>query len=168
VGPDFTPGSPLTQPGGQLPCLAGLGVGRWGHGSALCRIDDKLHAWLIEQPVYFVGTAPLAAERHLDLSPKGMAGRSSACMAAGGPCWSAIPNSPACDPSSARPARSGSARSSSSLSTGSDSCGFAVPTMSYAADRDVLDRSHERCDDAHMQQYWATKNATSIDGLPAI
>jgi hypothetical protein len=35
------------------------------------RIDDKLAAWLEGQHVYFVGTAPLGAEDHVNVSPKG-------------------------------------------------------------------------------------------------
>ena len=37
-------------------------------------IDDKLRDWLLAQPVFFVGTAPLAADGHVNVSPKGMAG----------------------------------------------------------------------------------------------
>jgi hypothetical protein len=37
-------------------------------------IDDKLTAWLCAQPMFFVATAPLAADGHVNLSPKGMAG----------------------------------------------------------------------------------------------
>lgn len=37
-------------------------------------IDDKLSAWLLTQPVFFVGTAPLAGDGHVNVSPKGMAG----------------------------------------------------------------------------------------------
>jgi hypothetical protein len=37
-------------------------------------IDDKLGAWLLAQPVFFVGSAPLAADGHVNVSPKGMAG----------------------------------------------------------------------------------------------
>lgn len=37
-------------------------------------IDDKLRAWLLAQPVFFVGTAPLAGDGHVNVSPKGMAG----------------------------------------------------------------------------------------------
>jgi hypothetical protein len=37
-------------------------------------IDDRLRSWLLAQPVYFVATAPLAADGHVNLSPKGMAG----------------------------------------------------------------------------------------------
>src|SRR3954471_12911648 len=37
-------------------------------------IDDKLRAWLLEQPVFFVATAPLDAAGHVNVSPKGMGG----------------------------------------------------------------------------------------------
>ena len=37
-------------------------------------IDDKLAAWIAKQPMYFVGTAPLAAEGHVNVSPKGPIG----------------------------------------------------------------------------------------------
>jgi Pyridoxamine 5'-phosphate oxidase len=37
-------------------------------------IDEKLGAWLLAQPVFFVGTAPLGADGHVNVSPKGMAG----------------------------------------------------------------------------------------------
>ena len=43
-------------------------------GSTLDGIDDKLVAWLTEQPMFFVGTAPLAADQHVNLSPKGLQG----------------------------------------------------------------------------------------------
>lgn len=34
-------------------------------------IDDRLAAWIESQPVFFVATAPLAAEGHVNCSPKG-------------------------------------------------------------------------------------------------
>jgi hypothetical protein len=37
-------------------------------------IDDKLRAWIAKQPVFFVGTAPLGGDGHVNVSPKGMAG----------------------------------------------------------------------------------------------
>ena len=37
-------------------------------------IDDKLAAWLTSQPVFFVATAPLAADGHVNVSPKGPIG----------------------------------------------------------------------------------------------
>jgi hypothetical protein len=50
----------------------------------------------------------------------------------------------------------------------SDSCGYAVPLMGYAGDRDLLARSHERKTDEELARYRATRNATSLDGLPAL
>ena len=34
-------------------------------------IDDHLAAWIARQPLFFVGTAPLAADGHVNVSPKG-------------------------------------------------------------------------------------------------
>ncbi|MEV6487685.1 pyridoxamine 5'-phosphate oxidase family protein [Actinoplanes sp. NPDC051633] len=50
----------------------------------------------------------------------------------------------------------------------SDSCGYAVPLMSYEGDRDVLLRWGERKDDAALAAYRKLKNSESIDGLPAL
>jgi len=38
------------------------------------RIDDQLRAWIDRQALYFVATAPLAADGHVNLSPKGPIG----------------------------------------------------------------------------------------------
>src|ERR687890_2143416 len=35
-------------------------------------IDDELRAFLESQPVFFVATAPLSADGHVNLSPKGL------------------------------------------------------------------------------------------------
>ena len=35
-------------------------------------IDDRMKAWIQEQQMYFVGTAPLAADGHINCSPKGL------------------------------------------------------------------------------------------------
>jgi hypothetical protein len=50
----------------------------------------------------------------------------------------------------------------------SDSCGFAVPLMSYDGPRDLLDQWADRKSDADLDHYRATRNAASIDGLPAL
>ena len=50
----------------------------------------------------------------------------------------------------------------------SDSCGYAVPLMEFRGDRDILDRSQERHDEAYFRDYWRLRNAASIDGLPAV
>ena len=37
-------------------------------------IDDRLRAWIAAQPLFFVATAPLAGDGHINVSPKGMDG----------------------------------------------------------------------------------------------
>jgi Pyridoxamine 5'-phosphate oxidase len=37
-------------------------------------IDERWTAWIAEQPLFFVATAPLAADGHVNLSPKGPIG----------------------------------------------------------------------------------------------
>ena len=37
-------------------------------------IDERLAAFLLRQPVFFVGTAPLAPDGHVNVSPKGLTG----------------------------------------------------------------------------------------------
>jgi hypothetical protein len=48
----------------------------------------------------------------------------------------------------------------------STSCGFAVPTYDYTGDRDLLHQWADARDDEKLRNYRATRNATSIDGLP--
>ena len=50
----------------------------------------------------------------------------------------------------------------------SDSCGFAVPLMDYVGDRDLLAEWAGRRTDADLADYANTRNAHSIDGLPAL
>jgi hypothetical protein len=49
-----------------------------------------------------------------------------------------------------------------------DSCGYAVPFMTYERDRDLLPQYWSRKSPDQTVEYWTKKNATSIDGLPAI
>src|ERR687889_1190704 len=37
-------------------------------------IDEHLRRWIARQPLFFVGTAPLAADGHVNVSPKGPIG----------------------------------------------------------------------------------------------
>ncbi len=37
-------------------------------------IDDRLREWILKQPMFFIGTAPLSSDGHVNISPKGMAG----------------------------------------------------------------------------------------------
>ncbi|HET6626026.1 MAG TPA: pyridoxamine 5'-phosphate oxidase family protein [Nocardioidaceae bacterium] len=49
----------------------------------------------------------------------------------------------------------------------SDSCGYGVPLMEYAGERDILPGHLERKGAEGRARYRRTKNRTSIDGLPA-
>ena len=37
-------------------------------------IDDHMRAWIARQPMFFVGSAPLAGDGHINVSPKGPGG----------------------------------------------------------------------------------------------
>lgn len=49
-----------------------------------------------------------------------------------------------------------------------DSCGYAVPEMEFVGDRTRLDSWADHRSDEDIIEYWREKNATSIDGLPAL
>lgn len=49
----------------------------------------------------------------------------------------------------------------------SDSCGYGLPLLDYAGERDMLIGHMERKGPDGVAAYRAEKNATSIDGLPA-
>jgi hypothetical protein len=51
-----------------------------------------------------------------------------------------------------------------------DTCGFAVPFMTYDGDRDLHAKRFAREDDESLSEYFARKEhvATSIDGLPGL
>lgn len=50
----------------------------------------------------------------------------------------------------------------------STSCGYAVPKMELVEERDVLIGWARRKGEDGLVEYWAEKNAESIDGLPAL
>jgi predicted pyridoxine 5'-phosphate oxidase superfamily flavin-nucleotide-binding protein len=43
-------------------------------GRTYAAIDDRLRTWIARQPLFFVGTAPLDADGHVNVSPKGPIG----------------------------------------------------------------------------------------------
>ena len=45
------------------------------------------------------------------------------------------------------------------------SCGYAVPEMDYIGDRDVLTKWAETKGEAGVQDYWATRNTKTLDGV---
>ncbi len=50
----------------------------------------------------------------------------------------------------------------------SDSCGYAVPTMAYVGDRQVLDQWNTKKGEDGLVTYRRQKNALSLDGLPGL
>jgi len=46
------------------------------------------------------------------------------------------------------------------------SCGFGVPLMDFAGQRDTLVKWAEKKGDDGVRAYWREKNALSFDGLP--
>lgn len=173
-------------------------------------IDGRLRTFIESQPVYFVATAPLSGDGHVNLSPKGGLGTlvvvdpltvayldltaSGAetiahlkengritvmvCAFTGRPNIVRVHGRgrvvAAVDPDfeewRARfPGRPGiRAVIVVDVQRVSDSCGFAVPVMELVAERDVLDVANARKGDEALVAYRATRNRTSIDGLPAV
>ncbi len=43
-------------------------------GKVFDEIDERLRGWILSQPLFFVGSAPLAADGHVNVSPKGPIG----------------------------------------------------------------------------------------------
>ncbi|GAA3232159.1 pyridoxamine 5'-phosphate oxidase family protein [Oerskovia jenensis] len=175
-------------------------------------ITPRLSRFVLSQPVFFVGTAPLAGDGHVNVSPKGMGGTfvvldphrvayldytgSGAEVAAhlqengrivvmfcafegppnivrfhgrGRYVLARTPEFDALRPLFAKERESGQRGIVVvEVDRVSDSCGFSVPLMDFVADRDVLDRAHDRREPEYFDAYWQKKNATSIDGLPGV
>lgn len=174
-------------------------------------IDDALAAWLAAQHVFFVGTAPLGAAGHVNVSPKGFAGsfvvlgthevayldhigsgaetvahlRENGRITIMFCAFDGKPNivrlygrgevlRPGDEGFDALATRFGElprgARSivRVRLDRVSDSCGFGVPFMDFVAERDTMPTWVSKKSDDALVDYVAEKNATSIDGLPAI
>lgn len=175
-------------------------------------IDEELAAWMLAQPIWFVASAPLAGDGHVNVSPKGMDGtfavlgahqvayldysgsgaETIAHLRENGRItimFAAFTGRPTivrlhgrgrvvlADDEEFADLR---ARFSKERTLGqraivvvevlrvADACGFSVPLMDFRGDREVLDRAQERRDEDYFEQYWAAKNAVSIDGLPAM
>ena len=174
------------------------------------RLDDRLTAWLRAQPVFFVSTAPLAADGLVNCSPKGLTGSFTVvtdqrvayldltgsgietvahlrengrivlmfCAFEGPPRIVRLHGTGrVVTPEDSEfnqllsdfPSHPG-VRSIIvvDLSRIADSCGFAVPLMTYQGDRDLLDRSAVKKGPAKLAEYRASRNAVSLDGLPGL
>lgn len=172
-------------------------------------ISPDLAAWITEQHVFFVASAPLSSEGCVNASPKGLD-----CLRVIGPrqvayldltgsgaetiahvrengrivlmfCAFAGPpkivrlhgkgtvvtkTSPSWNDWSARFPEMAAPRSIIVIEVTrvSDSCGYGVPQMEFKGDRDILARWAETKGAAALPAYRREKNATSIDGLPAL
>jgi hypothetical protein len=172
-------------------------------------IDDRLASWMEAQPIYFVASAPLAADGHVNLSPKGgdsfrvidpntvayldltgsgaetiahtrengrltimfcsfdakpnivrIFGRGEAVLPGSGRFEELVGRFPHHDGT-----RSVIVLRSSEITS---SCGYSVPLMDLVGHRSTLDEWVDRKSPAELEAYRAKKNATSLDGLPAL
>ena len=170
-------------------------------------ITDELRAFIEAQPLFFVASAPLAGDGHVNLSPKGLdtlrvlgpgevayldltgSGNETAahlaengritfmfCAFAGPPRILrlygtgrvVLPGTEEWDALRPRFRDYPGVRQvvAARITRVQTSCGYAVPRMEPAGDRDTLLRWAEAKGDA-LPAYRAEKNARSIDGLPA-
>jgi Pyridoxamine 5'-phosphate oxidase len=178
-------------------------------------IDAKLASFIEAQPLFFVGTAPLAGDGLVNVSPKGTRGTFKVldahtfayldltgsgvetvahlrengricvmfCAFDGGPNIvrlhgtgrTVFREDPAFEQAIAAFGEAGAVRRPQAravilvdVERVSDSCGYAVPKMALVEERDVLDSWSRNRGPDKLVEYRAAKNATSLDGLPAL
>ena len=183
-------------------------------GRTYDEINERLAAWAQAQPVFFVATAPLDGQAHINCSPKGnrdelrvldgrrvayvdqtgsgietvahlqengrivvmfcafdgpprivrLHGRGRAVLAgAGGSEFARL--------AEGWPAASGVGVRSIivvDVERIADSCGYGVPLMSFDQHRPTLDEWARRKGKSGIEDYWAQKNAASIDDLEGL
>ena len=180
-------------------------------------ITDHIRDWVLRQPMFFVGTAPLAADGHVNVSPKGPIGSlrvigphalayldvsgSGAetiahlrengrivvmlCAFEGPPRivrfhgtgrvlrWDE-PGFEAAATGFASPTIAEAARAviTVDVTRVSDSCGYGVPLMAFEGEREHHALSSAKklrvMGEDGYERYKQTKNARSVDGLPAV
>lgn len=173
------------------------------------RIEGRLREFVERQPMFFVATAPLAADGHVNLSPRGVPGtfavlddHTFAWLDATGSgsetvahlrengritvmfcAFDGPPNIVRLhgtgrvvtlydDGYAALAARFTDVPGARAVivvdvKRVSDSCGWGVPLMTYAGERDLMGPYFERKGEEGQREYRRSKNLTSIDGLPA-
>jgi hypothetical protein len=174
-------------------------------------IDGRLRAFIEAQRMFFVATAPLAADGHVNVSPKGVDGtflvvdehtvayldltgsgaetvahlRENGRITLMFCAFEGPPNIVRLH-GTGRHLRPGDDEFDAwagrfdvdlpgvrglvvvDVERVSDSCGFAVPRYEYTAQRDLLTSWADKRGPAGLVSYRSQKNATSIDGLPAL
>jgi hypothetical protein len=182
-------------------------------------IDQHWRDWIARQPLFFVATAPLSGDGHVNVSPKGPGGtlrvldeRTVAYLDVIGSgaetiahlrengrvvvMWCAFEGPPrilrlhgrgeivtpadprfhelivACDFDEQGPTEARRAVIVVHVTRIADSCGYGVPLMSYEGERPHHNASAQKRlrsgGEEAMLDYQREKNATSIDGLPAV
>ena len=181
-------------------------------GKIYDEIDEKLGAWLEHQHLFFVATAPLAEDGHVNVSPKGdlrwfriLGPREVAyldfvgsgaetiaharengrivvmfCAFDGPPrivrlhgrATVTLPEDPGFEELAARfdpPEHAVRSVVRVEVERIADSCGYSVPLMRFDGKRDQYDKwVDKQARGGGFDDYIATKNAESSDGLPAI
>ena len=102
-------------------------------------ISDRHRQFIADQKIFFIGTA--TADSRVNVSPKGM----DALL---------------------KPNPGARQIFDVSIELVQSSCGMAVPSFDYVADRELLTEWAAKKGDAGLQQYWADKNQISMDGVP--
>ncbi|KAI9062253.1 hypothetical protein FKP32DRAFT_1574308 [Trametes sanguinea] len=146
-------------------------------------IPPELVPWLLKQQVFWVASAPLSPEGHVNVSPKGV--RDSFHVLSPTRVWYqdlsgsgyGSPEYDALIPPDERRPGSRAAIVIDVHKVGT-SCGYAVPYYEFKGHRQVLldSRQRERADQADpgahaekgLKAYWEEKNLRSIDGLPGM
>lgn len=173
-------------------------------------ISDRLAAWMMDQPVFFVATAPIAADQHVNCSPKGLSGTFTVlgphqvayldltgsgietiahlrengrivlmfCAFSGKPSIVRLHGTGRVVTSTEPAFAELIPRFSDHLGARavividvhrvSDSCGWAVPSMSLESERDILDLDHAKRGLSGLAEYRAEHNLASIDHLPGL
>ncbi len=171
-------------------------------------ISPDLQEWIEAQHIFFVASAPLSAEGHVNLSPKGLdcfrvlgpnrvayldltgsGNETSAHLAENGRITfmfcsfdkapritrlfgrgeTTLPGDAAwAELAGHFPAGYAGVRQiiSADIYQAQTSCGFAVPFMQFAGERDTLLRASAAKGEEGMAQYQREKNSVSVDGLP--
>lgn len=188
-------------------------------GRTASAIDERTAAFVEAQPVFFVATAPLSADGHVNCSPKGNRGelvvldeRRAAyldqtgsgvetiahlrengrlvlmvCAFTGPPRIvrlhgrgeAVVPTDPRFPDLIARFPRLADQPPDQappgvravillSVDRVSDSCGYGVPLMGFEGHRSQMDDWARRKGPDGLAEYQATRNVTSIDGLPGL
>jgi hypothetical protein len=187
-------------------------------GTIFERIDEQQRAWIARQSLFFVGTAPLGADGHLNVSPKGpidslcvlddhtvayldvygsgtetighlrenarivvmlcafegpprilrLHGHGRVLLSGTPEYEQLLANASFEDPSTIASRR---AIIVVDVTRISDSCGYGVPELSFVRNREHLPLAHakkERVNGERYREVQVTRNAVSIDGLPAL